>query len=420
MRVHFYRQKIQENARVTLPSSKSLSHRALIVAALASGDSFIQGITESKDTKATMSVLQHLGVRFERKEDGIFVHGCGGNLKYDGEVLDCNESGSTLRFMIPIAALLSEEVKFTGHGRLMERPQSVYETLFQEKGIRFEKQDSMLLVQGPLCGGKYCVRGDVSSQFISGLLFALPLCKEDSCIEILPPFESASYVRLTMDALERANIHCSMRHQQLHIAGKQKYACADTVVEGDDSQMAFFAELALIQKRTVDVCNVNHVSHQGDHVIIDFVKQMGGHVEEIEKGYRFSAESIHGTEISLADCPDLGPALFALATQCEGTTIFTHCQRLRIKESDRIAAMEQELRKLGCDIHSDGGTVIVHGGTKLKSGAILDGHNDHRIVMCLSMLATLTEDVTIEGCEAVEKSYPGFFDDLKQMGVKYD
>ena len=420
MRIHLNYQQIKDNVSVTLPSSKSLSHRALIVAALANGDSFIKGITESKDTQATMSVLQHLGVVFERKENGILVHGCNGKLKYDGQVLDCNESGSTLRFMIPIVALLHEEVRFTGHGRLMDRPQSVYETLFKENGIRFEKIGSERIVQGPLHGGNYSVHGDVSSQFISGLLFALPLCKENSCLTILPPFESASYVGLTLDALHSTKVQCEMKDLQINITGNQTYTCADIRVEGDDSQMAFFAELALIQKKAVEVYNVNHASHQGDHVIIEIVKKMGGCVQEIDGGYRFSADAIHGTEISLADCPDLGPALFALATQCNGTTTFTHCERLRIKESDRIAAMEQELRKLGCDIHSDGGTVIVHGSTKMNNGVVLNGHNDHRIVMCLSVLATVAEDITIDGCEAVQKSYPGFFEDLKQMGVNYD
>lgn len=420
MQVHFKQQVLKDNASVTLPSSKSLSHRALIVASLASGDSFIKGITESKDTKATISVLEHLGISFEKNESGILVHGCGGNLKYDGGILDCNESGSTLRFLIPLAALLEEEITFTGHGRLMERPQSVYEKLFSENGIKFQKQDSLLHVKGPLRGGNYKIHGDVSSQFISGLLFALPLCKEDSVIEILPPFESASYVQLTLDALERAEIHCEMNGYQITIPGNQTYHNADCVVEGDDSQMAFFAELSLVQKKAVRVLNVNHDSHQGDHVILDFVQKMGGHVQEIENGYAFSCEKLVGTEMSLADCPDLGPALFSLATQCEGKTVFTHCERLRIKESDRIAVMEEELQKLGCIIFSDGGTVTVIGPTKLKENVVLNGHNDHRIVMCLSMLATITNGIVIEGCEAVEKSYPAFFDDLKKMGVSYD
>ncbi len=420
MDIHFHRSNIKDGASVTLPSSKSLSHRALICAALANGTSIIRGISHSKDTKATMSVLSHLGVRFEVDEDKVIVHGSGGSLKYDQEVLDCNESGSTLRFLIPFATLLDEEVCYTGHGRLMDRPQSVYETLFKENSILFEKKDSILKVKGKLHGGEYTLKGDVSSQFITGLLFVLPLCDTDSVIHILPPFESASYITLTMDALKKSGIHVERRGLDFYIPGNQTYLPIDCVVEGDDSQMAFFAELALTQKKEVNIFNVNHDSHQGDHIILEYVEKMGGIVKEIEDGYQINAKDILSTTMSLADCPDLGPALFCLATQCEGETVFENCERLRIKESDRIAVMEEELRKLGCEIQSNEGTVIVKGPTQLKSGIHLLGHNDHRVVMSLSMLALLTDDIVIEGCEAVEKSYPNFFEDLKNMGVDYD
>lgn len=420
MDIHFHKSNINHEASVTLPSSKSLSHRALITAALAKGTSYIHGISSSKDIQATISVLEHLGVKFEQKENSIIVHGCGGQFKYDKDILDCNESGSTLRFMIPLAALCDEMITFTGHGRLMERPQSVYESLFEEKKILFEKQDSLLKIHGPLQGGEFTVNGDVSSQFITGLLFALPLCNQDSVIHILPPFESASYITLTIDALNKAGIEIKKEGLDIFVPGNQTYQEFDCVVEGDDSQMAFFCELALTQKKDVRILNLNHDSHQGDHVILDFVKQIGGQVKEIENGYQIISHPLKSTTISLADCPDLGPALFALATQCEGTTVFEHCERLRIKESDRIAAMEEELRKLGCDIHSEGGTVIVNGPTTLNSNVILQGHNDHRIVMALSVLGLLSDDVVIQGCEAIQKSYPQFFEDLRSMGVNYD
>ncbi len=420
MDIHFSKSNIKNNASVTLPSSKSLSHRALITAALAKGISYIHGVSSSKDIQATISVLEHLGVVFEQKDNTIIVHGNGGKLQYDQEILDCNESGSTLRFMIPLAALCNELISFTGHGRLMERPQSVYESLFEEKQILFKKEDSILNVQGPLKGGEFTVHGDVSSQFITGLLFALPLCNQDSVIHIVPPFESASYITLTIDALKKACIQIEQNGLDFYVPGNQNYQPIDCTVEGDDSQMAFFCELALTQNKDVRILNLNHDSHQGDHVILDFVKQMGADIKEIENGYQIIPNQLHATTISLADCPDLGPALFALATQCEGTTTFEHCERLRIKESDRIAAMEEELRKLGCEIHSDDGTVIVNGPTVLKRNVTLQGHNDHRIVMALSMLALLTDDVVIQGCEAIQKSYPQFFDDLKNMGVNYD
>lgn len=420
MQAQFRKSQIRRDATVSIPSSKSLSHRALICASLAGGDSEIIHPAFNKDTEATMRVMECFGASFEEKDDRVIVHGINGKLRYDHQKADCGESGSTLRFLIPLAALLEEEVIFTGHGRLMERPQTVYDELFQKEGLLFEKKEDGLHVRGPLQAGNYQVRGDVSSQFISGLLFALPLCKGNSVLRIQPPFESASYVSLTLDALMKAGVSVQTGDLVYLIPGEQNYLPFHERIEGDDSQMAFFAELSLIQNRPLRVLNMNHASHQGDHVILEFVKKLGGHVTEIEDGYLFEGGNLHGCEMDLADCPDLGPALFALATQCEGDTVFHHCERLRIKESDRIAAMEEELRKLGCSIHSTEDTVIVHGKTAIRGNVTLNGHNDHRIVMALSMLATLTDGVVIEGAEAVNKSYPQFFQDLSETGIEVD
>ena len=418
MKAVFQKSVLKEGASVSLPSSKSLSHRALITASLAEGVSHINGIVSSRDIEATVHAMEKLGARFELNENMITVTGTGRNLHYGGSVVDCGESGSTLRFLIPLFALQKEEVKFTGHGKLMERPQTVYEQLFRDNGLLFEKKEELLHVRGPLSGGTYTIRGDISSQFITGLMMALPLCSKDSVIHVLPPFESASYVGLTMDALKRAGIQETMEGNDIHIPGGQNYHCFDTAVEGDDSQMAFFAEMALIHGCSVEVKNVSHHSRQGDHVITDLIQQFGGKTEEIPDGYRFTGGQLHAIHADLSDCPDLGPALFALATQAEGTSVFTGCGRLRIKESDRISCMEEELRKLGCVIESEGDTVRVTGKTEIRDNAVLNGHNDHRIVMALSVLASCTDGCVMEGAEAVSKSYPGFFEDFAACGMK--
>ena len=237
-------------------------------------------------------------------------------------------------------------------------------------------------------------------------------------IEVKPPYESASYVGLTMDALNRSKIQVEQEGLSYHIKGQQVYQPIDCTVEGDDSQMAFFAMEALIHHVPLDVLNIRHDSRQGDHVIVDLVKRMGGQAEEIENGYRFDGTSLHACVIDLADCPDLGPALFALASQCEGETTFINAGRLRVKESDRIACMEAEMKKLGCVISSKDSIVTVQGKTAVHGGAVLNGHNDHRIVMALSVLASIADQpVTIEGSEAVNKSYPDFFLDLQKTGV---
>lgn len=418
MRAHIGASEVKEGAFISLPSSKSLSHRALITASLAEGTSVIHGIASSKDIEATMRVMSQLGASFDVKDDVITVTGTGKNMAVPTEVMDCGESGSTLRFLIPICGLLNEETVLTGHGKLMERPQTVYETLFHDNGLLFEKKEDTLHVCGPLQAGNYTVRGDISSQFLTGLLFALPLCDGDSTVEILPPFESASYVQLTLSALHRAGIRAELNGLTLTIPGSQVYRNFETDVEGDDSQMAFFAEMALIHNTPVEVRNVRHDSIQGDHVIIELAKKFGADVEETEHGYRFVPHKLEAIEADLSDCPDLGPALFSLATCAKGTSVFTGCGRLRIKESDRIGCMEEELHKLGCEISSKGDTVYVTGPTELKKDAVLDGHNDHRIVMALSVLASLSDGCMIEGAQAVTKSYPKFFEDFVSCGLR--
>lgn len=417
MRAQISHSNVKEGAFISLPSSKSLSHRALITAALATGVSKIDGVAISKDIEATMRAMSALGASFTVNGNTITVKGAGSLLKSDG-VVDCGESGSTLRFLIPLFALLEKETVFTGHGKLMERPQSVYEELFEKQSLQFEKDGSFLKLKGPLHGGYFSLPGDVSSQFFSGLLFALPLCKEDSVIEILAPFESSSYVNLTIEALRKAGVQATLKDNILHIPGNQTYHSFETTVEGDDSQMAFYAEMALIHQAEVEVGNVSHDSMQGDHIIIDFACQSGAKVIETEKGYLFAGG--HGKAITadLSNCPDLGPALFALATQLEGTSVFTGCGRLRIKESDRIACMEEELRKLGCDISSKGDQVTVKGKTELNRNVILHGHNDHRIVMALAVLASISDGCIIEDGQAVSKSYPHFFDDFRACGME--
>ena len=409
-----------EGAPVSIPGSKSMSHRALIAAALSAQDTVITGLVENRDTEATMRCLSHLGASFEPQDDGhLLVHGIGKAFSYDGAVIDCGESGSTLRFLIPLFSLTEEAVTFTGHGKLMSRPQTVYEELFEKQGLQFEAAEDTLSIKGALKPDDYVVRGDISSQFISGLLFALPLRNRDSSITVLPPYESKSYVGLTMDVLEKAGIRFEETDATIHIPGNQTYQASALHVEGDDSQAAFFAVLALTSQKPVAVQNMAHESRQGDHVIVSLIERAGGQSIPMEGGYTFLPGKVKAFTADLADCPDLGPVLFALAAVAEGTSVFTHCGRLRIKESDRIAAMKEELGKLGVLVQEDGDTVTIEGVPNIKGGVALDGHNDHRIVMALSVLAVRAEQpITISGAEAITKSYPNFFEDLRIAGAE--
>ncbi|MBR2759768.1 MAG: 3-phosphoshikimate 1-carboxyvinyltransferase [Solobacterium sp.] len=403
---------------IRIPGSKSISHRALIASALSEEPSVIRHPVKNEDTRATIACLSHLGRKFAFPDpETIEVSGSPSFSGYEGGVLDCSESGSTLRFLIPVFSLCEREVRFTGRGKLMKRPLTVYEDLFRSQNLLFETRDDVLHITGPIHGGKLTIRGDISSQFITGLLFALPLLEEDSMIEILPPYESRSYVTLTEAVLKRAGIMIKDHGGIIEVPGRQIYRPLDYDVAGDDSQAAFFACLALISHQPLTVLGMDHEAVQGDHVIVELFERFGGKSIPVPGGYRFEPGEIHACRCDLSDCPDLGPVLFALAAVSEGVSEFINCGRLRIKESDRIAAMKEELAKLGVLLEEEKDRVMIHGVSSIKGGAKLCGHNDHRIVMALSVLASAADGNTeIEGCEAVNKSYPEFFRDFEAAG----
>ena len=401
-------------AEIRIPSSKSLSHRYLIAAALADGRSVLNDLADNDDITATVDCLRKLGAVIVREDDSTLVRGIGGLLNHDDSMIDCRESGSTLRFLLPLFAQSGRECIFTGRGRLMERPQTVYEDLYEMR-----MSEGEIRVRGQLKPGRYEIRGDISSQFITGLMFLLPLLNGDSVIEVGEPFESRSYVQLTADVLAEFGIRIMLEGNTITIPGFQKYHPVTDTVSGDDSQAVFFAALAVLNNRQITVSGMNHDSHQGDHQFIEIFRNAGVTVDSVTGGYSFAADGFRGMEASLKDCPDLGPMLFAMACRATGDSHFTDVRRLRMKESDRIAAMEEELRKLGCEISSDENSVWIKGKSSLKGDEELDGHGDHRIVMALAVLASSIDGETvINGAEAVNKSYPDFFEDLKKTGAE--
>ncbi len=263
-----------EGLPVRIPSSKSLSHRALIAASLAEGSSVIRRLVNNQDTEATMRALRSIGVEFETAEENkLIVHGIGRPSYCREAAVDCGESGSTLRFLIPLFSLCENEVVFTGHGKLMSRPQTVYEELFQKQGLLFIKEGNALRIKGPISFGTYDVQGNISSQFITGLLFALPLLNGSSTLQIIPPYESRSYVGLTEDVLEQAGIRFRDRGNIITVDGQDNYQPIDMEIDGDDSQAAFFAELAMTSGLPVTVYGMRHNSRQGDHAIVSLVEK---------------------------------------------------------------------------------------------------------------------------------------------------
>lgn len=406
-----------DSGNITIPPSKSLAHRAIICACLAPGRSVISNIDYSVDIRATIEGMRHLGASIKEDKDTLFIDGIE-TFQYDGDVVNCHESGSTLRFFLPLFSLTGKRATFSGSKRLIERPQNVYEMLFQEQGIDFVRTYPNIIIDGRLKPGELTLKGNVSSQFITGLLFALPLLEADSKIHIEPPFESRSYVDLTIQMLKRFQIIVEYEDAYtLAIKGNQQYQPADVLVEGDYSQLVFWASLGVLN-HSVETHGLDLHSLQGDKKTIDIFQSMNAGIKVLDDGYQFCPGTLNGTVIDLNDCPDLGPMLFALATQANGKTTFQNAGRLRIKESDRIEAMETELKKLGCSISSTFGTVTITGPVKLQGNVTLHGHNDHRIVMALSILATIADEpITIDDAQAISKSYPGFFKDLASCGI---
>lgn len=385
---------------VAAPPSKSMSHRLLIAAGLAKGTSLVEGLAFSQDILATIDCLRALGAQVTVQGSTVTVTGIDPANSTGETPLSCRESGSTLRFFIPLCLLSAHKHTFTGYGRLMERPQTVYKTLCDEHGLLFAQDENTITVSGVLQGGNYTLAGNISSQFITGLLYALPLTECDSTITLIPPVESRSYIDLTLSALHDFGIDAGWKTPTTLWVNAGQYQPRQITVEGDYSNAAFLDGLNMLGGQ-VTVTGLQPNSLQGDKVY--------------QRAFQTLCED--RPVISLADCPDLGPILMALAAAKNGAT-FTHTARLKIKESDRGAAMASELAKFGVQTRIDDNQIVVFKSQLTAPTSPLDGHNDHRIVMALATLCTKTGGV-IHGAQAVTKSYPDYFDTIRSIGIQW-
>lgn len=405
--------KLFPSGVITMPASKSAAHRAVICAGLADGESRITIGRLSQDIEATIRCMSALGTGM-RYDNGLLTVK-GGLKPRSGALLDCGESGSTLRFLVPLAALYPEKARFTGRGRLMQRPMTPYLNTLHKRGAEVSFIDGVLSVSGPLTAGSFELPGDISSQFVSGLLFALPLLKEDSEIVLTTPLESASYVDMTADMMARFGVSVRREKNRFIVPGEQHYRPQSLAVEADYSQAAFFLVAGALG-RDVTVAGLSSDSKQGDKKIIELIKKSGLTVETTPSGLRVRGGRILPQVIDVSDIPDLVPPLAALLCFAEGESRIINAGRLKLKESDRLAAVTEELNALGAEVSMGPDRLIIRGVKNLKGGR-MSSRGDHRIAM-MGAVAAIRSDgpVFIEGSDSVAKSYPGFWLDFEKTG----
>lgn len=413
--------------KLRIPPSKSIAHRAIICAALADGKSELKNIAYSDDINATIKAMESLGANFEKNENKLIVYGnAGSNKKGEKHIkIDCCESGSTIRFLLPILTLFDGDYIIYTKGKLLDRPMTPYYEIFDEEGIKYKRREKTLeiKIEKRLSSCLFNMRADISSQFISGMMFMLPLLNHDSEIIISGKMESKGYVDLTIDCLKKFGINIiNNNYKSFYIEGNQSYISRDYYIEGDYSQLAFFA-VANALGNDVEINGIEKDSLQGDKKILDILEKFGAKVEfldndmdlKILEGER-KAYSFDGSQI-----PDIVPIISLLASLSEGKTEIKDISRLKIKESDRLKAIYTELSKLGADIEIGDDFMVIRGVKKLRAGVKVDSYKDHRIAMMLAIAATVCEkEIVLENAEAVSKSYPNFWEEYRKLGGKYE
>lgn len=402
---------------VKLPPSKSYSHRAIIAAGLADGKSEIFNISYSEDVKATINAMRLMGAKIKEHPDKLEISGV--NAVDDKKRrIDCSESGSTLRFIMPVSLFQNGETIFTGSDSLKTRPIDSYLEIMDKQGIWYKRKEKKLpiAVKGKLTAGTFIIDGNISSQFITGLLFVLPLLDGNSKIVVKTELESKKYVDMTIEALKRFEINIeNNNYKEFYVGGNQKYRACDYEIEGDLSQAAFWLAAGVLGGKVAIEC-FNLDTLQGDKIIVDIIRKMGGNI--IEKGSTLHAieSKLNGVTIDASECPDLVPILAVLGALSSGITKIINAKRLRFKESDRLKAISTELNKIGADIKENIDGLIIIGKEKLKGGEV-NTWGDHRIAMALAIASIKCETpVTINNPNVVKKSYPIFFNDFKKLG----
>lgn len=398
-------------------ASKSHAHRLLICAALSNGETNIACETISEDIAATAECLNALcaSVKYSDRNFTVIPR----KNTTDVAVLDCGESGSTYRFLLPVACALGRPCTFLLGGRLPERPMDALWSVLENHGINISgKNKAELTVSGRLLPGLYTVAGDISSQYITGLLFALPLLRGDSKILISGSLESKGYIDITLSVLKQFGISVKMSGKTITLKGNQKYRSPKILsVEGDWSNSAFWL-CAAAAGGSVTVSGLSPLSSQGDKAVCDILRRFGAVVSESENAVTVSKAPLKGVEIDSSEIPDLVPALSVAAAAAKGKTVIRNAGRLRFKESDRLLSISETLLALGADVAVTGDKLIISANGKLRGGNV-NSFGDHRIAMMAASCCVICRNsVVIENAESVAKSYPAFFGDFRKLGAQ--
>lgn len=404
-----YPQKLHGN--VTVPPSKSMAHRAVICASLAAGRSIIKNIQLSEDIIATIEGMRSFGAFISYENQTLTIDGAEMGSPQENRTIDCNESGSTLRFLIPLATLFTGQTHFIGQGQLGKRPLEPYQELFGAQSLHYHQaisENLQLSVSGPLTPGIYEMRGDISSQFITGMLLTLPLLSGDSVLKITTHLESKGYIDLTLSILQAFGIVIEQDNngQEFRIKGHQAYTARDYTVEGDYSQAAFWLSANALGNELL-VNGLDSDSLQGDQAIVSIL-------DTLSDGSHDSERVIDGAQV-----PDIIPVVALVAALSNGKTKIINLERLRIKESDRLVATQKELTALGAQIEIIGDSLLIEGVSRLSGGQQVWSHKDHRMAMMLAIASTVCgEPIHIKDTDCVKKSYPNFWETFQQLGGK--
>ena len=412
---------------VTAPPSKSYSHRAILAGGLADTTD-IQDTLVSADTKATMRAITGFGATIDRTDGCLTISGCNGNPQTPDTVLDCANSGTTMRLVMGTASLVDGITVLTGDDSLRDRPQGPLLTALGDLGASVKSTrgngKAPVIIEGPMQGGPVSIPGDISSQYISSLLMAGALTESGIDINLESPLKSAPYVQITQEVLADFNIQTTQTHDGFYVDGNQVYRRADPYsVPGDFSSISYLLAVGAIAGDTTVTITGVQPSAQGDSAIIDILTEMGADIDWNRSTGELTVtrSALAGTTIDVGDTPDLLPTIATLGAIADGTTVIENCEHVRLKETDRVSAMASELSKMGATVSEESDQLTIHGGDSTLTGASVRGYHDHRIIMALSVAALVADGPTvISGAEHVDVSYPSFFTDLQSLGMEYE